>query len=291
MEEDWDRDEGRAMLKRRKSMDFAQNQLAALEAKYNGANNLEPEKPEKTLLQLIDNFSSADALFTCHSKNCTLAMFNEVLSGSVSAVNIVIVHFNSGSDFPKKDDLPYEQESGESLKGDSVCKINKLFSTEAAALIPQLKRFLGSGKISCFSGYSLGAGVATVMAWCWPESTDLITFGCPKVGDRDFSYETVDNIRNCMRYVYGDDPVPLHLPIAAQPGLFALICGPRPQAEQNYRHVGPELHIWIDELGHHREIVKKRTSDDKPPYDDVLDDHDLENYLRVFESGMIIDHK
>jgi hypothetical protein len=85
----WERDERTTLLSRTKSMNFAQNQLAMLEAKYSG--EVAPEQKEKTCLELIVKTHAEDdrdAIFKFHTNDYFVSVFRIPMGQQETEVNI-----------------------------------------------------------------------------------------------------------------------------------------------------------------------------------------------------------
>ena len=94
--------------------------------------------------------------------------------------------------------------------------------------------------------------------------------------------------------MYGNDPVARMLPVAQPSFISTFICTSlRDEDGGKYRHVGPEMHIWTDEFGHHRQVIRKKqrsTDADAEVFNDDIEDHDMDNYTDVL-TDTFIEHK
>lgn len=127
------------------------------------------------------------------------------------------------------------------------------------------------------TGHSLGGAMATLAAAELPSCTELVTFGCPRVGDASFALSWPASSLKTTRYVYGLDPVPLC------PGLLA-----------GYQHVCMSRWwdggAWCDgySLGHLLKLVWHSAAsfltslgDPKAFCRRLWADHAIENYVRA----------
>lgn len=85
------------------------------------------------------------------------------------------------------------------------------FRSNLAAYIRRPEVLNGNGIIHCV-GHSLGGALASLVAdWVKAEfnkTVYLYTFGCPRVGKKDFAINSNDRIDKVFRCVHGNDPVP-----------------------------------------------------------------------------------
>lgn len=292
MTDAWDENEEKALLDRRMSMEYAGNQLEALEAKYSG-NKEDRAYKERVLVKLIKRTvdeDDEDAQSTIFSDNMVVNIFLAAVNQTdPKPVTIVVVQ--SEPDIAKNPKtMPPGQTDGSKLIDDSKARINTYLLKEAVPLISQLEKELGTSQesVSIFTGHGLGGAVATVLAWYWSQPTELVTFGSPKCGDRDFAFETLDNVKISSRYVFHNDPVPFFIPQPKGGFMQVLACGG--ERQEKYRHVGHEQHLWQNDIGYHREIVRKR----EPPEDCSLKGSAKYNKLKYYAEhfqNSIIDHK
>jgi triacylglycerol lipase len=130
--------------------------------------------------------------------------------------DVVLVAFrgtNSIERFPQNLKLLLEQE-GEG-------KVHKGYREAVDLVWPRLAEHLG-GRPAWFTGHSLGGGLALVAAARYPAARAVVTFGAPRVGDRD--YRDAFPLP-AFRYVNNSDLV-----TGLPPGL-------------GYRHVGKLLYF------------------------------------------------
>lgn len=121
-------------------------------------------------------------------------------------------------------------------------KVHRGYKEAADALLPYLvKALTPRPKELIYTGHSLGGAVATLLRTAAPTPDSTVTFGAPKVGDREFVRAHAHN--PLVRVVHARDIAPKH----ARPWL-------------GYRHGGTFLHLsregvrslrpwrWRDEL-------------------------------------------
>lgn len=101
---------------------------------------------------------------------------------------------------------------------DTGCAVHTGFQTTFASFRGELAAYIrrpevlnGSGIIHCV-GHSLGGAIAALVAdWIKTEfnkTVYLYTFGCPRVGKKDFAINSSARIDKTFRCVHANDPVP-----------------------------------------------------------------------------------
>ncbi len=118
------------------------------------------------------------------------------------------------------------------IPAESVGKVHPVFKAVADHLWPEIEGALETNELPLwFTGYSLGAAVAHVMAnrcltsYIKSEPSGLYTFGSPRIGCRKYvNYATI----NHQRWVYHHDGVPS-----------------RPPLRLGYQHGGQLMHIDV----------------------------------------------
>lgn len=103
---------------------------------------------------------------------------------------------------------------------DGFCDALKPVMDRIALYIPK-----PNGKKLYLTGHSLGGALANVAAWFFPGSR-LVTFGSPRVGDRDVAQTIESSTAHIERYVHGDDIVPT-----------------LPPKSLGYKHAGAPRHL------------------------------------------------
>jgi len=90
-------------------------------------------------------------------------------------------------------------------------QITRIFYEAAFNLYRQVERYCLNKKVVWLTGYSLGAGVATALAYLLSAdniNTNLVTFAQPKIGDAVFAESFNQKKINHLRYIYHKDLIP-----------------------------------------------------------------------------------
>lgn len=117
------------------------------------------------------------------------------------------------------------------------------------------------------TGHSLGGALATIAA-LELNAQEVVTFGCPRVGDSDFCRAFGNKVKQSTRYVHQLDPIPM-LPTLLLG--FRHVCAATWHNGQEWKT--PTILDWIK--GAWQQYVVRR--------DSIWKDHGIDNYIRILE--------